>query len=125
MKLVLDTSILIDHLRGGDKWQQILSKLDKNTEVFIPTIVFFELYSGKSSADVGTSRKIRNLVKHFQRIELSENISEKAGQIYRDITSDLEVPDYIVAASALDIGGTVITLNDKHFHKIPGLLIYS
>lgn len=125
MKLVLDSSILIDHLRGGSKWGEILSNLEEEAQFFIPTIVFYELFSGKSSENAETSRKILHLVKSFQRIELNEEIAKKAGEIYRDITTRLGVPDYIIAASALAIGGTVVTLNRKHFELIPGLSLYS
>lgn len=124
MKLVIDSSILIDHLRGGSKWRKILSNLEEETQFFIPTIVFYELFSGKSSGNAETSRKILNLVKSFQRVELHEEISKKAGELYRDITARLDVPDYIIAASALAIGGTVVTLNRKHFELIPGLSLY-
>ena len=124
MKLVLDTSILIDHLRGGDKWKKILKTLEEEAEFFIPTIVFFELYSGKSSQDPKTSHRILNLVNAFQRIELNEKIATRAGQIYRDINKTLEVPDYIIAASALELGATVLTLNRKHFEQIPHLGLY-
>jgi len=124
MKLVLDTSILIDHLRGGDKWKGILSALKEETELFIPTIVFFELYSGTSSKDIKTSHKILNLVDKFQRIELTEDIAMRAGELYRDISKNLQTPDYIVAASALEIGATVATLNIKHFQNIASLPLY-
>lgn len=36
----------------------------------------------------------------------------------------MQVLDYIVAASALQIGRVVLTLDKKHFEKIPGLNLY-
>lgn len=124
LKLVIDSSILIDHLRGGNRWEKILSELEEGTQFFIPTIVFYELFSGKSSRNVEVARIISNLVKNFQRVELNEEISKKAGEIYRDITTGLDVPDYIIAASALVVGAEVVTLNIKHFQQIPALLLY-
>lgn len=121
MKLVVDTSILIDYLRGGTKWKELLLKVEEGTEFYLPTIVIFELFSGKSSADSRILNRITILLKYFQQIELSEDIAERAGKLYRDINKRFDVPDYIIAASALNIGGTVATLNRKHFVEFPGL----
>lgn len=124
MKLVVDTSVLIDHLRGGKILQQILDQLSEDDELFISSIVFFELFSGKSSAKKLVAAKIYNLVKNFQKIELDDDIARRAGELNRDVTAKLEVPDYIIAASALNIGAAVLTLNQKHFRQIPHLPLY-
>jgi len=125
MKLVFDTSILIDYLRGGNRWNDFLETVDKtNTELYLPTIVAFELFSGKSSSDSYIIKKILDITRLFQLIDLSWNIGEKAGEIYRDSIPTLQVPDYIVAATAQEIAGVVVTLNKKHFEKVPGLSIY-
>lgn len=124
MKLVVDTSVLIDHLRGGKILQQILDSLSEDDELFISSIAFFELFSGKSSAKRLVAAKIYNLVKNFQKIELDDGIAIRAGELSRDVTTKLEVPDYIIAASALNIGAAVLTLNQKHFQQIPHLSLY-
>lgn len=124
MRVVVDTSILIDHLRGGTIWKAIVKKMEKDTEFFIPSIVFFELFSGISTKDLYIAAKIDKLTANFQRIDLSEEVAKNAGKIYRDISITLEVPDYIIAASALTIGGVVVTLNKRHFEHIPNLSLY-
>lgn len=124
MKLVVDTSILIDHLRGGDTWLDCLNRVKEDATLYIPTIVIFELFSGKSTARPDVAKRIRDVLNQFQRVELTEAIAHRAGELYRDITHTLGVPDYIIAATALDIGADVVTLNRKHFTKVPGLRIY-
>lgn len=125
MKLVIDTSILIDHLRGGLLWKNLLDEIEeKNSELFVPTIVLFELFSGRSTRQSTASVKINKLLRDFQRIELTEEIAKRAGELYRDIKKTLQVPDYIIAASALEMGGIVVTLNRKHFEQIPHLALY-
>lgn len=123
MNLVVDTSVLIDYLRGGILWEQIV-KSEKEALFYIPTIVIFELFSGKSSKLDQNEQKIKNILKHLQRIELTEKIAERAGKLYRDVNKALQVPDYIIASSALEIKGTVLTLNKKHFEQIPQVDIY-
>ena len=125
MKLVFDTSILIDKLRGGSQWDDFLEGVDEDDiEIYLPAVVAFELFSGKSSADPQIFRKIVNITKLFQLVDLTWGIGKRAGEIYRDDISTLQVPDYIVAATALEIGASVVTLNKKHFSKIAGLFIY-
>lgn len=124
MKYVLDTSILIDYLRHGVTSERFFEEKKQLVSIFLPTIVIFELFSGKSTQNSNTVKTIENFIKFFSRIELDEAIAQKAGELYRQIGKRIDVPDYIIAASALSIGGTVVTLNKKHFDQIPNLPLY-
>ena len=124
MKLVCDTSILIDKLRGGKKWDEFLAGVGNDVELYLPSIVVFELYSGQSSKNKEVEKHLSRVVGHFEVVELTRKISKIAGEIYRDQAKDLEVPDYIVAATALEMDAEVVTLNKKHFNKIEGLRIF-
>lgn len=125
MRFIVDTSVLVDKLRGGEKWNEFLSSLDENSELYLPSIVIFELFSGLSSKKPEVSRKIFDLRKFFREISLTSEIAKKAGEINRDISTNLDLPDYIIAATAMEIGARVVTLNKKHFQKIPGVVIFS
>lgn len=125
MKLIVDTSILIDNLRGGTVLYSILDEIEKeNAELVLPTIVVFELFSGKSTQEKLIEDKINKLLKNFQRVELSEKIAKRAGELFRDVNKNLSAPDYIIAASAIELNATVITLNKKHFEQIATLNLY-
>lgn len=124
MKIVVDTSILIDHLRGGNAWKKIASEIDDDTQLFVPTIVLFELFSGISTKKPTVVSQIYKLLGNFQRLDLSELIARQAGELYRDTKKTLQVPDYIIAASALQVNAIVVTLNQKHFAQIPNINLY-
>lgn len=124
MKIVVDTSILIDYLRGGKRGAKFIEEIEGNIELFVPTIVIFELFSGKSSTNPLIASRILKLLSFFQRIDLDEKIAKIAGSLYRDINRTLQVPDYLIAASSLEIGASIVTLNQKHFEQIPNLSIY-
>lgn len=126
MKLLVDTSILIDYLRGGLKGQEFIEDIEDNSEIelFIPTIVVFELFSGKSTQNPRVIATITDLLRFFQRVDLDEKIAKIAGQLYRDSKIKLQVPDYIIAASALQTNAMVATLNKKHFEQIPSINVY-
>lgn len=126
IKLVIDTSVLIDHLRGGTVIEDIFGQIEKeDAQLFIPTIVIYELFSGSSTKNSSVRIKIENLIQDFKKIELSEEIAVTAGKLYRELGKQVSAQDYIIAASALSIGATVLTLNKKHFQQIPGLNLYN
>jgi len=125
MNYIFDTNIIIDALRQNKKARQLFVDFDGALDnLFISSITAFELFSGKSSKDTTQSERITKLLSHFTEIDLNWKISKLAGEIYRDKVKGLEVPDYIIAATAMEIGAQVVTLNKKHFTQIPNLMIY-
>lgn len=124
MKLVADTSILIDKLRGGKKWDEFLGVLDSSVKLYLPSIVIFELFSGLSSRKARISSKISSFRKFFREVDLTPEIAKRAGEMNRDVFGNLDLPDYIIAATAIEVGAQVVTLNKKHFQRIPGVSIY-
>lgn len=126
MKVVFDTSILIDYLRGGRIGEELFDRIEKqNAQLFIPTIVIYELFSGNSTKNSSVRIKITKMIQDFKRIELTEEIALMAGKLYREIGKQVGTQDYIIAASALSMGASVLTLNQKHFEQILELDIYS
>lgn len=123
MKVVVDSSLLIDGLRDGNNWKDFIVNLETGTKLYLPTVVIFELFSGQSSKNIDSQKMIRKLVKMFEVVDLNFSIAEIAGSLYREHTKKLEAPDYIIAATALELGAYIATLNRKHFSQIPGLLL--
>ena len=125
MNYIFDTSVIIDGLRQKKKARDIFLNFDNtNDHLFISSVSGFELFSGTSSRNKIQQKRIKNLLSFFTAVDLSWDISVRAGEIFREGIKDLEVPDYIIAASAIEIGAQVVTLNTKHFANIPGLSIY-
>ncbi len=124
MKVVVDSSIIIDYLRGGKKWDEFVDYAPRDTQLFLPTIVIFELFSGNSTKNARKLREMVVFIREFERIDLNENIAQASGEFFRDAKIKIQAADYIIAASALSINATVLTLNNKHFEQIPHLSIY-
>lgn len=126
MRLVFDTSVLIDALRRHQDAQKIIAHFEQaDEELCVPSIIGFELFSGKSAGDNNQRQRIRRLLQYFEVIDLTLEIARRAGDIYRSGVRDLQVPDYLIAATALEINAPVVTLNRKHFARIPGVELYS
>ena len=126
MRLIIDSSVLIDHLRGGKTSTLFFQKAEAaQAELFIPTIVVFELFSGQSTKNQQVSVKISKLIEQFKRIDLNEKIAITAGELYRDLNKNIDPEDCIIASSALTVGASVATLNKKHFTQIPNLILFN
>lgn len=124
MRIIVDSSIFIDHLRGGRKWNDFLHDAPTDAELFLPTIVMFELFSGQSSKDEAARKDILELLQKLTHIELTEAIAIKAGELYRQFGKIIGVSDYIIGATALELNASLLTLNKKHFQLISNLVLY-
>lgn len=123
--VLIDTGIIIRFLRGWEKAKEFLVELelgDKN--LFLSVITVFELYLG-CKRDRKSIDKITKTVEVFKLADFSIKVAEKAAflvdkypQIFGKGVSR-GVADAFIAASAWDTNSTLITLNTRHFLKIP------
>lgn len=128
MKIMIDTSILIDFSRRTKKkdektlWSQLLSKAKKEGhQLILPSICLFEFFSGKEMDNSENIKKADNLLSDVIILDINEEISRKAGELFRKYEFEIGVVDYLLAATALVLDGSLITLNKKHFQNIKGL----
>lgn len=120
-KILIDTSIIIDHLRLKDKKQTILYKLFQNDhQLFISILTYAESYAGKSIWQIKKAKTIlKDILSSIKTLPIEENLSEKAGQI--SALYNVDIVDAIIAATALEHKLELVTLNIKDFEKIEGL----
>ena len=125
MKVVVDTSLLVDKFRGGPAWKRFEKTAAGNSEVNLSTVGYFEIFSGESTRGSEKMGEIREFLRQFEKVDITEGIATRAGEMARDYKLDIDLPDFIVAATAIEIGAEVVTLNRKHFAQVPGLRLYS
>jgi len=125
MKILIDTSVIIDYLRRKDKEYSFLYSLaSSDNELFVSILTHSELYSGKSVWEKKEARKtMEEIVSGFTIINLTQEISITAGKIKAKYNMDLF--DAIIAATAIKGGLSLATLNIKDFEKIQDLKFYS
>lgn len=117
--LVLDTSVLIDVLRGSEPATRWLSKLDA-----VPVcseITRVEVLRGVRSSERAATER---LLQALRWIAVDERISRRAGELgrrYRSSHPGLGVADLVIAATALELDGAVATANVRHYPMLAGL----
>lgn len=124
-KLILDTSILIDHLRRKDRVHTILAEITRaGYEGAISIITHTELYAGKSVwQDESLKMILDKLCSGFNIIQIDIHLSESAGKIRAYY--NLSLGDSIIAATAIENDYELVTLNEKDFKKIPDLKLFN
>ncbi len=122
-KVVVDTSIIIDHLRQVKKPKTLLKATleDKHTTFIISSDVIQELFAGQSSKTVEPKDEIRKILKSFHIIDVTPEIDELAGQIMKDTKPGIQFADAAIAATAIINSARLVTLDKKDFQGIKNL----
>ena len=121
-KVLIDTDILIDHLRGLDKAKEYLKKIESGkVKGVISVITEAELSAGESMRDILVQMKVRRLVRILEKVEVTSEIAWKAGELRRDYKCRLM--DALIAATAMKLNLKLVTRNVKHYERIKGLEI--
>lgn len=124
-KLLLDTNIIIDHLRGYQPARTFLIKLCSAGELIISVITRMELYAGKNMGNPEVQAKVEDILSRFTVIPVTPLLAQRAGELLRDYRPQgLSPLDAIIAATALDHKASLITRNVKHYQAIEGLLVF-
>ena len=122
MRLLVDTSVLIDHLRGDPRAVQLLVEAVRaGHELHSVTVVRTEVLAGMRR---GEEKATLSLLGALGWQEVTVAIADRAGEWARRFLrshAGVDTVDYIVAAAAEQIGARLLTQNVRHFPMIAGL----
>ncbi len=117
--VVLDTGVLIDHLRGSRAAADFFAGLDAAPSCSEVTRI--EILQGlRSSKRRPTSR----LFALIEWIPVDDSVARRAGELgrrWRRSHPGIDVADLAIAATAEEIGAPIATRNLKHFPMFEGL----
>jgi predicted nucleic acid-binding protein len=117
---IVDTGIIIRHLRGQSAVVRLLRGLGKQERLSIASVTRLEIHAGMHPDEAYLTQKLLN---RFVTYNLDRNIADRAGDFMREYQASkihLSVPDAIIAATAITHQLTLVTLNVKDF-SMPGL----
>lgn len=123
--IVLDSSILIDFFRKKRKERSAFFKLtEQNFSFSVSVITFFEILNGCSDE---VQAYWRELVREFNILPLTAECVEVAVGIDRQLKGKnkrIDLPDLLIAATAVAHELPLATLNKRHFERISVLKIF-
>lgn len=121
--VILDTNIIIDHLRQPfkkSKLRQLEEKISVK-DLAISIITIQELYEGKSTLDEIQERTLLETINPLKVLPYTYEVAQIAGELVRDLGRRVEFPDAAIAATAILNKASLFTLNKKDFKGIKNL----
>ncbi len=134
--LILDSSVLIAGERQGHSIRQVLRQVrDKygDTEAALSAVTVVELTHGiyRAKTEIDRARRqtfaeevYRDMVVHPLDFEVANLVGQiQAEQMAQGVS--IAFQDLLIGVTALHLGYDLVTLNVRHFEKIPGLRVIS
>ncbi len=123
--VVLDTNIIIDHLRQNQNKETTLASLAKKhgqETLALSIISVQELYSGKSTEIKEKEKDLLTTIGPLKILPFDFEIAQLGGKITRNKKGYLiGLADAAIAATTIVNKAQLLTLNKKHFQGIKGL----
>ncbi len=128
--MILDTSAIIDLLRGK---QEIIKKFEdldkKNIPISLTSISVFEIWQGlHDTMDAKKFEKIQFLLDSIGTFYFDTSTAKEAGYIHASLKNAgqiIDPEDSMIAGIAKFYKEAILTKNIKHFGRIQGLKVES
>lgn len=120
MSILVDTDVLIWHLRG---YPQSTRRLDQLPSLIISCVSYFELLQGmRNKLELQALKKMLQL-RNAQVLPITPAITNRATTLMESLvlSHGLGMGDALIAATALEHGHAVLTGNVKHFSAVEHL----
>lgn len=120
--IVVDTSILIDHLRRDPRAHALLSRAFERRERLVASVLTkVEVLAGvRPGEEVATTQ----LLSLFEWVPVSEDLADHAGELARNYFRShpgVDAVDFVIAATVEHLHAALWTRNRKHFPMFPEL----
>lgn len=116
MAIVVDTSILIDHLRGDQRAHDSLRRAAESGQRLVASVLTkVEILVGMRPREESATRRLLSIL---DLISVDDVISERAGLLanrYLRSHPGVDPVAYVIAATAEHLGADLWTRNVKHF----------
>jgi len=120
--VVLDTSIIIDHLRQPPEKSKLIKMFKISSEdCGLSLVSVQELYEGESTKKDEEERYLLSTLTQIEILPYTYDVAKLAGQIARDLGRPIDLADAAIAATAILNGAQLFTLNKKDFQGIKNL----
>jgi tRNA(fMet)-specific endonuclease VapC len=120
---VLDSDVLIDHLRDAGPGRELVDELAATAAFRITAVTAFELALGRAYAH---NPAPANALLAAPCLMLTREAAIRAGGLLRDlraIGAGIDIRDAMQAGICLEAGAPLVTSNSRHFARVPGLQV--
>ncbi len=121
MSVLVDTSILIDYLRGHQGAGDLLHKERGAGALHASEITRLEVLAGMRPAEEDQTRSLLSTLRWHA---VDGEVAEKAGELGRAWLPShrgIDSADLAIAATAFRLDARLLTMNVRHFPMYPGI----
>lgn len=126
--IFLDTSILVAILRGTPEGAAAKVGLADESLALASISAFELLYGARLSKKAAENMAVvRKLLEEYPVYDFTMDTAVVASFIQHDLVKKgktIELNDVYIAATVIEHGGTLVTLNTAHFARIPRLKLH-
>ncbi|GAA2240952.1 type II toxin-antitoxin system VapC family toxin [Rarobacter faecitabidus] len=119
--MIVDTDILIAHLRGVDAARDWFTSVSPAQSLRVSAVSVAELTGGMRPKEVAITNRLLGI---FDIVPVDEPIARLAGELRRmwhGAHSGISLGDYLIAATCQWHGEDLATINVKHYPMIDDL----
>jgi predicted nucleic acid-binding protein len=119
--VLFDSTVLIAHLRGMPGATNLLRESVGSGTAGASVLSRVEIEGGMRS---GERADVSRVFAALRLEPVSDAIAARAGSMlrqYRSTHSGIDIVDYVIAATAEELGAELMTLNVRHFPMFAGL----
>ncbi len=118
---VLDSDILIDHLRDAGPGRELVDELSATSGYLITAVTAFELALGRDYAhDPAPTAALMAA----PCLSLTQGAALRGGALLCELRAagkGIDIRDAMQAGICLEAGAPLVTRNVRHFERVPGL----
>lgn len=120
--VILDSSIIIQHVRAGNKRNSILARSELLFKHHLSVISIYEIELGAYRS--GRTSDLDTLQKSFIVLAFTKEIAMRAARLDVDLIRrnlQIGIKDTMIAATCLVHNFPLLTINIRHFDRVDGL----
>ena len=121
--VVLDTCIIIDHLRqtkGHSLLRRFISRYSEES-LALSVVSVQELYQGRSTRDSDDENFLLSTISPLRLLPYNFEVAQTSGILVRDLSRPIGLADAAIAATAILNDAKLLTLDKKDFLGIKEL----
>lgn len=120
-RLLLDTDVLVEYLRGRPEAIEYLEGLESG--LFVSVVSVAELFSGVKGDE--EERLLEQFLLAFTALPVTEGVTRLGGLYRRDFrpSHGTGLADALIAATAEESGANLVTFNRRHFPMVSRITV--
>jgi predicted nucleic acid-binding protein len=120
-RVLIDTDVLIEYLRGREKAIEYLEGLDSDLSISVISVA--ELFAGVKGEE--EERALQQFLLAFSILPVTERVARLGGLYRRKYrpSHGTGLADALIAATAEEHGLTLVTFNRRYFPMVSGVMV--